>query len=146
MVAERSLVGTWRLVSWEFRSADGDVSYPMGRDATGYLIYTPDGFMSATTVSPDRPRFASADMLKGAVQEKIAAFDTYVSYCGTYDHRGNTVVHHVKASLFPNWAGGDQVRTVEWVGDRLRLSTPPMLIDGAQRTVQLLWERVPACP
>jgi hypothetical protein len=137
----RSLVGTWKLVSWEFRSADGEVSYPMGRSASGFLIYTPDGFMSATIMNPERPPFMSPDMRKATVQEKGAAFETYVSYCGTYEHRDGMVVHHVRASLFPNWIGGDQERVIEWVEDRLQLSTPPMMIDGIQRTVHLLWER-----
>ena len=31
------LIGTWRLLSWENRSVeDGLVSYPLGKDATGY--------------------------------------------------------------------------------------------------------------
>ncbi len=42
-MAENSLVGTWRLVSVEFREEDGTVSYPYGRDALGYLTYTADG-------------------------------------------------------------------------------------------------------
>lgn len=138
----RSLVGTWKLVSWEFRSAAGEVSYPMGRNACGLLIYTPDGFMSATVMNSDRPPFMSPDMQKATVQEKVAAFDAYVSYCGTYEHRDGTVVHHVRASLFPNWIGGDQERVIEWIEDRLRLSTPPIMIAGIQRTAHLLWERL----
>lgn len=34
------LVGTWRLVSWENRSVvDGEVIYPLGEDAVGYIMY-----------------------------------------------------------------------------------------------------------
>ena len=38
--AQTALVGAWRLVSWENRAADGQVTYPMGSDALGYLLYT----------------------------------------------------------------------------------------------------------
>jgi hypothetical protein len=51
MTAMRSsnpLVGAWWLVSWENRAADGQVTYPMGADATGYLMYTADGHCSVT--------------------------------------------------------------------------------------------------
>jgi hypothetical protein len=141
---QRSLVGTWTLVSWEFRDADGNVSYPFGRDASGYLTYAPDGYMWATIVSPNRVAFASPDLRKATINEKVAAFDTYVSYCGTYELNGDTVIHHVRASLFPNWVGGDQKRIIEWVGDNLRLSTPPMPIEGKTQTVHLLWRHLEA--
>ena len=106
-MAQRSLVGTWALVSWEFRDADGNISYPFGKNASGYLTYTPDGYMSATIVSPNRVAFASQDVRKATLDEKATAFDTYISYCGTYEVRGDTVIHHVRASLIPNWVGGD---------------------------------------
>src|SRR6516164_10056341 len=114
-MTHRSLVGTWTLVSLEYRGADGEVLCPMGRDVSGYLIYTPDGFMSATVTRSDRARFASPDMRKGTALEKVTAYETYTSYCGTYEQRNGTVVHHVRASLFPNWIGGDQERIIEWV-------------------------------
>jgi hypothetical protein len=41
------------------------------------------------------------------------AEETYVSSCGQYDFLGDTVVHHVELSLFPNWIGGDQERLVD---------------------------------
>jgi Lipocalin-like domain len=41
------LIGTWRLVSWENRSlVDGQISYPLGKDAAGYIMYNQDGYMS----------------------------------------------------------------------------------------------------
>lgn len=141
-MAQHSLIGTWTLVSWEFRDADGNVSYPFGRDASGYLTYTPDGYMHATTVTPNRVPFDSQDIRKATPEEKATAFDTYVSYCGTYDVSEGTVVHHVLASLFPNWVGGDQKRIIEWVGDHLQLSTPPIPIAGKDQTVHLLWRRL----
>ncbi len=38
-----ALVGAWQLRSWENRAADGQVTYPMGTDALGSLLYTADG-------------------------------------------------------------------------------------------------------
>ncbi len=43
-----SLVGTWKLLSYEVRYSDGSVSYPWGPDAQGFLIYSADGYMMAT--------------------------------------------------------------------------------------------------
>jgi hypothetical protein len=49
------LIGSWRLVSWENRSIDGQkISYPLGRDAVGYIMYNQDGYMSVAIMRPNR--------------------------------------------------------------------------------------------
>jgi len=136
------LIGTWRLVSWENRSLDGQISYPLGEDAVGYIMYNEDGYMFVAITRPDRGGFAAGDLLSGSTQEKALAASTYVSYCGRYELRGETVVHHVELSLFPNWVGVDQERLVEVTGNRLTLSTHPILLGGMQSTAHLIWERV----
>ena len=135
-------VGTWRLVSCEFRSGDGQVSYPFGQDAMGYIMYNEDGYMSVAIMTANRPEFASGDILGGSPEEKVAAANTYVSYCGRYEIQGDRVLHHVEVSFFPNWVGVDQERIFEFDGDRLSLSTLPLLLDGMRQTAHLIWERV----
>ena len=136
------LLGTWRLVELVSRTADGDVVYPFGRDAVGYITYTPDERMSVSIMSADRASFAGEDIAGGTTAEKAAIAETYLSYCGTYEIRGDTVLHHVEISAFPNWIGADQVRTFALDGDRLSLTTPPLLRNGVRRTSHLSWERV----
>ena len=143
MPPDNPLVGTWRLLSWENRGVgDGGVSHPLGRDAVGYIMYGRDGHMSVAISRPDRARFAAGDLLGGSAEERARAVETYVSYCGRYEFRGETVVHFVQLSLFPNWVGAEQERLVEVEGDRLILSTRPILLGGVQRTAHLIWERV----
>ena len=137
------LIRTWRLVSWDNRSViDGQVSYPLGKDAAGYIMYNPDGYMFVAIMGPNRPRFVAGDLLSGTTEEEAQAEETYVSYCGRYEFHGDTVVHHVELSLFPNWVGGMQERLVEVTADRLTLSTRPVLLGGIQQTAHLIWERV----
>ncbi len=136
------LLGTWRLVELVSRGADDDVHYPFGRDAVGYITYTSDGRMSASIMRADRPAFASDDITGGTTAEKASIADSYLSYCGPYEIRGNTVVHHVEISAYPNWIGADQQRTFAVDGDRLLLTTPPLLRNGVRRTSHLSWERV----
>jgi Lipocalin-like domain len=52
------------------------------------------------------------------------------------------VIHHVELSVFPNWVGVDQERLVATNGNRLMLSTRPLLLEGRQQTAHLVWERV----
>ena len=136
------LIGTWRLISWENRSADGRVGYPVGKDAVGYIMYNPDGYMSVAIMCSKRITFAGGDLFGGSTQEKVQAAETYATYCGRYEFRGETVIHHVDLSLFPNWVGVDQERLVELRGDKLTLSTHPILLEGMQRSAHLIWERV----
>jgi hypothetical protein len=125
------LIGTWKLISWENRSlVDGQVSYPLGKDATGYIMYNEDGYVFVAIMGPNRLKFAADDLLSGSTEEEAQAEETYVSYCGRYDFEGETVIHHVELSLFPNWVGGEQERLVELEGKRLTLSTHPILLRG----------------
>jgi hypothetical protein len=135
------LVGTWRLISWENRTADGRISYPVGTDPLGYLFYSEDGYMFVAIMRPNRTTFGAGDLLRGTSEEKVQAAETYVSYCGTYDFHGETVIHHVQLSLFPNWVGVDQERLVDVTANRLTLSTRPTLFDGIQQTARVVWER-----
>jgi hypothetical protein len=142
-LASNPLIGTWRLLSWENRRVDdGEVSYPLGEDATGYIMYNDDGYMFVAIMAPHRLRFAADDLLSATKEEEAQAEETYVSYCGRYDFDGDTVIHHVELSLFPNWIGGDQERLVDLSGNRLTLSTRALLLRGIQQTAHLIWERV----
>jgi hypothetical protein len=50
-------------------------------------------------------------------------------------------VHHVEVSLFPNWVGSAQERVYACSGDRLSLSTAPLLQRGSEQRAYLVWER-----
>jgi hypothetical protein len=115
------LIGTWRLVSFEARDADGRVTYPWGRDPQGFLTYTADGRMAGQLGRADRPRLAVADWLAASDAEIAAAARDYFAYCGTYEVRDGTVVHQVDLSLIPNRIGGELVRSVALNGDTLTL-------------------------
>jgi hypothetical protein len=140
--AHSALVGGWRLVSWENRAADGQVTYPMGTDALGYLLYTADGRFSVTISQRDRAGFAAGDLLGGTTEEQARAVQGFVAYAGRYSFHGDRVIHHVELSLFPNWVGSDQERWVELAEGWLTLSPSPLLLAGTQQVPRLVWERV----
>ena len=137
---ENPLIGAWKLVSYQAHGPSGAL-YPLGQDATGYIMYTSDGYMSVTMMASGRRIFAGGDMLSGTDAEKIDAAGTYVSYCGRYDYQGDHVVHKVEAAFFPNRVGTEQVRYIELHGDTLTLRTPPMVLDGQSRRGQIVWKR-----
>ena len=142
-MALNSLIGTWRLVSWENRNEVGDFDYPFGRDAFGYITYTKSGFMFVAIMTSNRPHFSSDDILEGgSIEEKALAAETYLTYCGTYKIMENRIIHQIEMSMFPNWSGIDQERFFVLKGDKLILSTPLLILGGKKQTTHLVWERV----
>ena len=141
---QNSIVGTWKLVSWENRTADGQVSYPFGKDAIGSILYSADGYMSVAIMTANRPNFVGGDILGGTLEEKAAAMETYISYGGRYELQEGSVTHYIEVTLFPNWVGVQQKRFFKFEGNQLLLSTPPILQQGQEQTGHLIWQRVEA--
>jgi hypothetical protein len=123
------IIGAWKLVSFELRRPDGTVTYPFGEDAQGTIIYTKSGRYSGQVMRPNRPRLVSGDQLKGTSEEIKANYEGFLSYYGPYefDAENGFVIHYVDGSLFPNWEGTEQKRFFELTGNRLKLTTPPIL-------------------
>lgn len=137
-------VGTWRLLDYSFLHDDGVVEKPWGTDVRGYLIYSAEGYMSGNLGAARRKR--------GVVERASANHPnpprprrhrTYIAYTGRFTVEGDTVVHHVEASLFPLWVGRDEVRYYSFKGDYLTLRTGPIKSGNHTVVAQLTWERVP---
>ena len=141
MNTNNPFIGTWRLLSWENKGPDGQVTYPYGQEPVGYLVYTAEGFMSVQIMDPDRrqgsekllPEPVSGQTLSG--EDKVMAYNTYQAYCGfyTYSMEDKVVTHAVKTGLIPGWTGKDQVRHFEFTKEYLILST---------ESARLIWERI----
>ena len=122
-------------MSLHIKTGDGQVTYPFGRDAVGYYLFAENGYMSAAIMGAHRPKFGAGDVLGGTTEEKVAAAETYISYCGKYEIQADKLVVHVEVSFFPNWIGVDQVRLFELTDNNntLTLSTPPLLTEVYSR-------------
>ncbi|MBI3550753.1 MAG: lipocalin-like domain-containing protein [Elusimicrobia bacterium] len=138
----KDMVGTWHLVSCVHRLADGTVSYPFGKEAVGRLVYTADGFMIVTVMEPGRKHNFSPGLFDGTDAERAKAAAGFIAYSGHFEVLENRVVHFVDISLFPNWTGSRQVRSVELDGKRMTLSTRSFVVEGVEQTAHLTWERV----
>ena len=104
------------------KTESGKTIYPYGEKLFGILIYTPDGYMSALLMDPDRDKFASDDPLAGTSEEIKQAYKKFDAYCGTYtvDEKKGSITHHVQGAKFPNWIGTDQVRYFELIDGKLQ--------------------------
>ncbi|WPB73758.1 lipocalin-like domain-containing protein [Archangium violaceum] len=90
------------------------------------------------------PPFKSADLKGGLAQEAKDALDGAAVYFGTYEteEQTDTVCHHITGSVFPNWIGTVQRRKATVKGNRLVLSTEPLLMGGSESVVVLEWQRM----
>ena len=120
-MSKRELIGTWKFLSMALIPKSGKKVYPYGENLFGVLIYTPNGYMSALLMDPNRKKCASDDLKTGTADEIRQAYEKFDAYCGTYtiDEEKGTITHHVEGAKFPNWVGTDQVRYFELKGDRL---------------------------
>ena len=118
--AERFL-GSWVLVDWRSTNDSGEVTFSFGEEASGQIVYTRDGRMSAQLMNP--------------LADPPGEPNQFLSYWGGYevDLGAGTVTHKVIGANLANLIGSDQVRNFEFEGpDRLVLSL------GENR---LIWER-----
>ena len=136
-------IGTWRLLDYSFIHEDGMIEKPWGTDVRGYLLYSAEGYMSGN-LSPARRK-------RGVIERTSNISDSsdrprrnrrYIAYTGRYTVKGDTVTHHVEASLFPLWVGRPEVRHFKFEDDRLTLRTEPLKHGRHTMVAQLIWERV----
>lgn len=136
MITIEELTGTWRLKSYTMLDATGEISYPLGKDCTAYLIYTSDGFVSAQMSAVGRTPYSSGDLHTGTPEEMAAAARGYTAYCGTYTLRLEKaeIIHHIKISMNPAWENQSQVRHISYDGQYLTITAD---VNGGR----LVWEK-----
>lgn len=142
------LIGAWKLVSYIEIPLDlSTPTHPMSEKPMGIIMYTPDGFMSAQLMHPQRNNFSSGDWFNGTDEEYIQEASTYIAYTGPFhvDEEKQTLTHSMFISLFPNWTGQTQPRVVKIEGDLLHLSTASPIVSGGKLVNAFLtWKKVDA--
>ena len=142
MISKEQLSGTWELESWTIGYSDReDFSYPYGEDPQGLLLYTEDGWMSASICRASRAKLPE-DVSFRALPEAVRAeaFSSYFHYAGRYQVVDGDVIHYVTQSLNPNLRGTEQLRHAELDGQTLVLSGKDT-VGATTRFHSLVWHR-----
>ena len=131
-----TLVGAWKLVSFEEMSQDGQRRQPYGPNPVGILIYTDTGYMCVQIMRRDRralPDLAFEEIGADQIKEAVGGF---TAFSGTYqaDPDNHIVIHHVHTHILPGSVGKDLRRKYELMGDTLVLRPSP--------TRSVTWERM----
>lgn len=118
------LLGTWKLVSVTDTLKNGTAgpSAQLGPHPIGFIMYEPDGHMCASIMNPDRPPLK--DISKATDAQKIAFYDTFIAYCGTYklDAEKSMVTHYPVVAWTPAYVGSTQLRPFRIEGNRLTIT------------------------
>ncbi len=142
-MGRNQFVGTWKLVSAEYRRDNGAAIDYLGANPAGIVMYDAQGNMSLQLMRRDRGAFAIDDRMGGRVDEIRPAFEGYHAYFGTFDvdDEKRTITHNLEGCLFPNWVGAKQSRFFEFSNDLLTFRTPSLLIHGEQVVGYIVWRR-----
>ncbi|WP_128971232.1 lipocalin-like domain-containing protein [Bradyrhizobium tropiciagri] len=136
---KEQLVGTWTLVSWEQKRADGARLEHYGKAPKGIAFFDADGRYIITVMKSDRARYASNALRQGTSEEYKETAEGTITYFGTYsaNEADSSISIHVEGSSFPNWNGSDQKRFVAIMGNQLTLTVRPPGGD----VVEVIWTR-----
>lgn len=114
----QKLVGTWNLESYiAYPTAESPVkrpTFPMTSKVTGFILYTPDGYMSAQMLIPGQKSFKRGE---GEEPQWAEAGKRCFAYCGPYYisnegyGREEVLRHTFECCSLPGWIGDIQVRT-----------------------------------
>lgn len=148
------LIGAWELQDYHaYKLSDPtDRIYPLGPNARGIIMYTPDGHMSAQLLRPGQPHFASGDGISSATEAEWADVGrNFVAYTGRFFLDENKaeplLLHEMRVSNIPRLVGDVQRRTVRITeeGERyLHLGVKgESLVMGEMRVIAVKWKRMP---
>ena len=96
--------GVWKLVSYDVEiQATGQKEPPMGKNPTGYVIFTPEGRVFFVLTGEGRKAAKT-------VQERADLLSSLVAYTGTYRLEGDQWITKVEVAWNPEWVGTEQRR------------------------------------
>ncbi len=99
--------GTWKLVDYETVASDGQIQHPLGYEAKGYMLISPERYVA----------IAISSALQKGVIEPI------VSYMGKLDFQNDKSIHPL-VSTNTAIVGVDQVKTWHFSNGQLTLTAP----------------------
>ena len=139
----QALIGTWRLVSREDRTASGErrVDPGLGADPIALLVYDRRGNFAAQFMKRDRD---SAPLATSAsAPNNSQAVGGYDAYFGSYtvDDAAGTVTQRLMGALSAENVGLVLTRSMQVSGDELVIRLDTASADGTPVVRTLRWTR-----
>jgi hypothetical protein len=132
-----SLVGTWKLVSWQVIPENVPPQNVFGAHPKGFLILTREGrSMVLTTAEKGPPGMGEA--------QRAALHKSMLAYTGRYRVEGHDFITKVEVSWNEEWNGTEQRRHFRVEGNKLFIESAPapsILFPGKTDIRRIVWER-----
>ena len=113
-----SLVGTWKLVSWQVITENEAPQNIFGAHPKGYLVLTPEGRSIVLTTAENR-RAGMGD------KERAALHKSMLAYTGRYRVEDHDFITTVEVSWNEEWNGTEQRRHFRIEGNKLFIESAP---------------------
>jgi len=135
------LVGTWRLISIEDFGPNNKITYPMGKNVTGYLMYDFNGNMAQQIMDKARPKVSLKEATRPQLDEIIAGFD---AYSGTYsvNYKEGSITYIVECSIYPSLIGNELKRQFKINDELIIQSSYKNNQDNTQHLRVVKWKKV----
>lgn len=139
-ITNADVIGVWELESLEsFDLKDSSVSYPIGKNVQGLLIYEANGYMSAILTNKDRSLITNSSLAESWSGVFLAES---VAYSGKFSTDGVNMFHHIEVSSCPNLVGKTEERKILVAEqDRFVVSTDPSQSTINDSRVIVRWKR-----
>ena len=132
---------TWELESFQSEDKNGEIIYPLGKDAKGFIMFTPENRISVHIMAANRNSDLVTQPEKVAflteAEEKMAELG-YHAYSGPFviDEEEEILETHIEVSLVTSYIGSKQPRKVKTEAGKLYLTN----VQHPER--KLVWRRV----
>lgn len=134
------LVGVWKVVGWESKTADNQTLHAYGNHPGGYYLFSGHGHFMFIMIGDNRSAPTATPVPPA---EAATLYATLFAFDGTYKLDGkDKFVVHVDDSWAPAWARTDQRRDFKIVGKTLTVVFTTNLRTGQDYTVTVTSERV----
>jgi Lipocalin-like domain len=115
MTASKQLIGTWKLISFQIATEDGDERHDVyDAHPRGALILSERRFTAFLTAG-EQPRDA----------DRATLFDCLMDYSGGYRVEADKIIVAVDIAWHPSWLGTEQTRFFKLDGDKLSIISAP---------------------
>lgn len=113
---------TWELVSFQSEDKNGEIVYPLGKDAKGFISFTKENRISVHIMAVDRNENKNVPFLTEA-EEKMSELG-YHAYTGPFviDEEEEILETSVEVSLISSYVGSKQPRKVKTENGKLYLT------------------------
>lgn len=118
---------TWELESFQSEDKNGEIVYPLGQEARGFIMFTPENrisvhIMAANREAESKTQSSKIEFLTEA-EEKMAELG-YHAYSGPFviNEEEEILETHIEVSLVISYIGSKQPRKVKIEADKLYLT------------------------